>query len=76
MPADRAAAARSALATSLAAASAWAWCAVGTGRRALGVHQNYAGDRTEPMPELYGRSLAESAAPAWDFSSWLADAGW
>ena len=39
-----------------------------------GVFQNYGGDTTEPMPELYGRTLTDSATPAWSFSSWIADA--
>ena len=39
-----------------------------------GVHQNYGGDMTEPMPELYGRTLTQDPNLAWDFAAYVPDA--
>ncbi|MFO0549148.1 MAG: GDSL-type esterase/lipase family protein [Polyangiaceae bacterium] len=39
-----------------------------------GVHQNYGGDLSEPMPVLYPRTLTDSPAPTWDPSAFPADA--
>lgn len=39
-----------------------------------GVYQNYGGDRNEMMPELWRRTLAPFADPAWDFSRWVPQA--
>lgn len=38
-----------------------------------GVHQNYGGNLTEPMPVLYPRTFTGSADPAWDPSAFAAD---
>lgn len=39
-----------------------------------GVHQNYGGDMTEPMPELYLRTLTNDPAKAWDFGRFVPEA--
>ncbi|MCC6559280.1 MAG: hypothetical protein IT372_40675 [Polyangiaceae bacterium] len=39
-----------------------------------GVHQNYGGDMTEPMPELYNRTLTNDPSSTWDFSRYVPDA--
>jgi lysophospholipase L1-like esterase len=33
-----------------------------------GIIRNYAGDTADTLPRIYGRTLAGSAAPAWDFA--------
>lgn len=39
-----------------------------------GVFQNYGGDKTELMPELWLRTLTDDAGTPWDFGAWQADA--
>ena len=39
-----------------------------------GVYQNYGGDLTEPMGELYGRTLTNDPASVWDFARFAPDA--
>jgi carbohydrate esterase-like protein/GDSL-like lipase/acylhydrolase family protein len=39
-----------------------------------GVFQNYGGNQVELMPELWLRTLTNSAAPAWDFTSFVPEA--
>jgi lysophospholipase L1-like esterase len=39
-----------------------------------GVYQNYGGDQSEPMPDLYGRTLPQDAGSQWDFGAWAAEA--
>ncbi|MFO0590442.1 MAG: SGNH/GDSL hydrolase family protein [Polyangiaceae bacterium] len=39
-----------------------------------GVFQNYGGDKTELMPELWHRTLTNSPGSAWDFSKFTPDA--
>jgi lysophospholipase L1-like esterase len=39
-----------------------------------GMYRNFAGDTTETMPILYGRTLPDQAASTWDYSSWIPDA--
>jgi lysophospholipase L1-like esterase len=39
-----------------------------------GVFQNFGGDKSEPMPALYPRTLTRDAASEWDFTRWIADA--
>jgi lysophospholipase L1-like esterase len=34
-----------------------------------GVYQNYGGDRTEPMPEIYERTIPTEEGSVWDFSA-------
>lgn len=38
-----------------------------------GVFQNYSGDPSEPMPELWRRTLTNTAASTWDFSRFTPD---
>ena len=33
-----------------------------------GIVRNYAGETADTLPRIYGRTLAGSAAPAWDFA--------
>ena len=39
-----------------------------------GIYQGYSGDTDEQMPEMFLRTLTNSAAPAWDFASWIPEA--
>lgn len=39
-----------------------------------GVFQNYGGDKSELMPELWKRTLTNDASSAWDFATWTPDA--
>jgi lysophospholipase L1-like esterase len=41
---------------------------------AKGMYRNFAGDMTETIPMLYGRTLGVQPAVTWDFSSWIPDA--
>ncbi|WP_437275483.1 SGNH/GDSL hydrolase family protein [Sorangium sp. So ce375] len=36
-----------------------------------GVYRNYKDDPADTMPEMYGRTIADEAEPAWNFSSWV-----
>ncbi|WP_437730912.1 SGNH/GDSL hydrolase family protein [Sorangium sp. So ce1335] len=36
-----------------------------------GVIRNYDDEVADTMPEIYGRTIADEAQPAWDFSSWV-----
>ncbi|KYF53619.1 endo-1,4-beta-glucanase, partial [Sorangium cellulosum] len=36
-----------------------------------GVIRNYDDEAADTMPEIYGRTIADEAQPAWDFSSWV-----
>lgn len=36
-----------------------------------GVYRNYADEPAPTMPEIYGRTVPNQQAPAWDFSSWV-----
>ena len=38
-----------------------------------GLVENYGTDTSAKMPELYPRTFATAAAPAWDFASWQAE---
>jgi lysophospholipase L1-like esterase len=41
---------------------------------AKGMYRNFAGDMTDTMPMVYGRTLGVQPAVTWDFSSWIPDA--
>jgi hypothetical protein len=44
-----------------------------TCRSGIGMVCDWRGDRETSMPKFFGRTLMESAEPAWDFSKWIPD---
>jgi hypothetical protein len=44
-----------------------------TCRSGIGMVCDWRGDHAVSMPEYFGRTLMESAEPAWDFSKWIPD---